>query len=285
MIDSTTLNSYPATGSSDAASNRPRFHMRRDPDDRTAGSIPVWENPQSTQGGNAAQSGSFENAMGYTDVEPAAGSNGVTQDSEAFGFGDLIDIVNPLHHIPLVSAVYEGITGDTIKPTGRIVGGAIFGGLAGAAAGIANVIIEEETGKDMTGNVVAFVTQGELPQAKRATMSPEQNLDQAAQLAFNDITAEPLPDMALGIQPQNARPIEPMPQTEYERYTFSAGDDDRMAGTMVRRKTASPNNNNAVNPFPRTLLADPVSINLAVIRTDQLAEITQVHLSPMKFND
>ena len=259
--------------------------MRRDPDDRTAGSIPVWENPQSTQGEMLHNRAVLKTPW----VIPMSNRQRVVTASRKTPklsvSATCVLIVNPLHHIPLVSAVYEGITGDTIKPTGRIVGGAIFGGLAGAAAGIANVIIEEETGKDMTGNVVAFVTQGELPQAKRATMSPEQNLDQAAQLAFNDITAEPLPDMALGIQPQNARPIEPMPQTEYERYTFSAGDDDRMAGTMVRRKTASPNNNNAVNPFPRTLLADPVSINLAVIRTDQLAEITQVHLSPMKFND
>lgn len=273
MIDASTLNAHPATSSSETAGTRPRFHMRRDPDDRMAGSIPVWENPKSSQGGNAPDSGSFETAMNYADVEPATGSI-PDSESESFGFGDLIDIVNPLHHIPLVSAVYEGVTGDTIKPAGRIVGGAIFGGIVGAAAGIANVIVEEETGKDMTGNVVAFVTQGDLPKAKRENLSPEQSLDQAAQMAFNDIEMTPLPAMALGMQ-QPATPA-PVSHNEYERYTFNHQDDDRMAGTMVRRKSAA-----AHNPLPRAPLSDPVSINLATLRNNQISDITTLELSPL----
>src|SRR5215470_6180450 len=30
----------------------------------------------------------------------------------AFGFGDLVDIVNPLQHIPVVATIYRNMTGD-----------------------------------------------------------------------------------------------------------------------------------------------------------------------------
>jgi len=156
MIDSSTLNAHPATNSPENSHgpSRPRLYMRRDPDDRMAGSIPVWENPRQS----VDRPADFKTAMNYADMEPAAGNEMSEAEDESFGFGDLIDIVNPLHHIPLVSTIYESITGDTIRPSGQIIGGAIYGGFAGAAAGIANVILEEETGKDMSGNVVALVT-------------------------------------------------------------------------------------------------------------------------------
>lgn len=268
MIDSSILNAYPATNGTAAASSR--FHMKRDPDARMAGSVPVWENPKPPVDSPAH----FDSVMNYADVEPAAGANISDSENEAFGFGDLIDIVNPLHHIPLVSAVYEGVTGDTIKPSGRIIGGAIFGGFAGAAAGIANVIVEEETGKSMSGNVVALVTQGTLPPLKRETLSPEEHLNQAAQLAFNDIEAQPLPAMALSLQ----APAQTIQETvsPYENYRFNRGDDDRMAGTMMRRKSHDRND----SPLPRAMLADPVSINLAAIRADQTT-VTQINLSPL----
>ena len=273
MIDSSTLNAHPATNSPENSHgpSRPRLYMRRDPDARMAGSIPVWENPKQSAQQSTDQPADFKTTMNYADMEPAAGNEMPEAEDDSFGFGDLIDIVNPLHHIPLVSTIYEGITGDTIRPSGQIIGGAIYGGFVGAAAGIANVILEEETGKDMSGNVVALVTQGQLPQMKRETLSPEEHLNQAARMAFNDIEAEALPPMAMGMRP--VRTQEPSPVVEYERYTR---DEDRMAGTRMRARQHADS-----SPLPRTALADPVSINLAAIRSDDIAAVTQVKLSPL----
>lgn len=265
MIDSATLNAYPAQNAGTENQARPRLHMRHDPDERTAGSIPVWQSP--IRNNAEAAPNTFEDVINkYADVEPAAGSNVPDVESEEFGFGDLIDIVNPLHHIPLVSVLYESVTGDTIKPSGRIIGGAVFGGFAGAAAGIANAIVEEETGKDVAGNVVAMVTQGELPSAKPQKLSPEQQLDQAAALAFNNqVTPEKLPAMALGLQQPASQKINatddvPAAVVEYEHYLY---DDDRMAGTMMRKKPQ------ATSPIPHQTLVDPVSVNLASLRAEQ----------------
>ena len=58
------------------------------------------------------------------------------------------------------------MTGDDIKPIGNIIGGAVFGGPLGAASGLINAIAIEETGKDITGNAMAFAFSGEVPSFK-----------------------------------------------------------------------------------------------------------------------
>src|SRR5690349_12138760 len=46
---------------------------------------------------------------------------------DGFSFGALLDAINPLQHIPVVSTIYRAATGDTIGPAPRIMGGALFG--------------------------------------------------------------------------------------------------------------------------------------------------------------
>lgn len=271
MLDPTTHSQMDSVTRDARQAHQPRFQMKRDPDARTAGSVPVWEYQRGQAG--ASEDTSFKAALGYAgDV----GNASEEASEQAFGFGDLVDIVNPLHHIPLVNALYENVTGDTIRPTGRIIGGALFGGFAGAAAGIANVIVEEETGKDMAENVVALVTEGKLPSAQPDTMSPEDNLNYAARLAFNGVEAEPLPPLAFGINPMPSAATIEKPQSEYV-YEASA-DDDRMAGarTVARKKIES------FSPLPLAPLADPASINLATIDRERQQPITQLSMTPLK---
>lgn len=61
-------------------------------------------------------------------------------------FGEVLDVINPLQHIPLVSTLYRSLTGDTISPAARIVGGAIYGGPIGAGFAMAGAIIEQAEG-------------------------------------------------------------------------------------------------------------------------------------------
>ncbi len=77
---------------------------------------------------------------------------------ESFGFFDLIDMINPLQHIPLLNIAYQKITGDTIKPISRIIGGAVFGGAMGAASGIITVAIEDGTGKTPLDNAISLIS-------------------------------------------------------------------------------------------------------------------------------
>jgi hypothetical protein len=88
-------------------------------------------------------------------------ANGAAKSSHKFSFKDfilgLIDIINPLQHIPVVSTIYRKITGDEISPMARVAGDALYGGPIGAAVGLADVVVEKNTGKDIGQNVMAMM--------------------------------------------------------------------------------------------------------------------------------
>ena len=62
-------------------------------------------------------------------------------------FLDLIDAVNPLQHIPLVSTIYKNVSGDNISDVPKFIGGALYGGPIGLIAALGNYIIEAESTK------------------------------------------------------------------------------------------------------------------------------------------
>lgn len=72
-------------------------------------------------------------------------------------FGDLLDTINPLQHIPGVSTVYRALTGDTISPASRIAGGGLFGGPIGFLSGLFNTVVEGATGRDVGGHMLAML--------------------------------------------------------------------------------------------------------------------------------
>ena len=170
--------------------------------DRMGGSIPVWENARTPQQEiehnlSLAQTGhapdSFKATLAYREnINDPASTN------SEFGFGDLFDMINPLQHIPILGHVYRAITGDDIKPIGRIVGGAVFGGALGAASGLVNVIVQEETGRDITGNALALAMNGEAPAFKNnLPENPEERLNDAARTAEGKDPYKDLPGALL----------------------------------------------------------------------------------------
>jgi hypothetical protein len=83
----------------------------------------------------------------------ASGSTKHSADDD-FTFDDLISIVNPLQHIPVVSTIYRSLTGETIKPFERIVGDTLYGGVWGCVSAVANVVYQDVTGKDFGQTVL-----------------------------------------------------------------------------------------------------------------------------------
>ncbi|MBP2311582.1 hypothetical protein [Azospirillum soli] len=70
-------------------------------------------------------------------------------------FWDFLDVINPLQHIPIVNHIYREVTGDTIQPSSKVMGGILFGGVIGGMASLANAVVEEANGKDLGGQVMA----------------------------------------------------------------------------------------------------------------------------------
>lgn len=82
---------------------------------------------------------------------------------DGFTLLDAVDIVNPLQHLPLIGTLYREITGDTLDPFSRVAGSTLFFGPLGTAVSGVNVAMEEFTGKDMGGHMMALFKDAEAP--------------------------------------------------------------------------------------------------------------------------
>ena len=92
---------------------------------------------------------------------------------DGFTFLDFIDIINPLQHFPLISTLYRELTGDTLDPGSSVIGSTLFFGPLGTAASLANVLIEDATGKNMTEHAMAFFLEEDSDTSELASVEPE----------------------------------------------------------------------------------------------------------------
>ncbi len=105
---------------------------------------------------------------------------------DGFSFGDLIDIINPLQHIPVVSTFYRETTGDEISAAPRVMGSTLFFGPLGLASALANVVVEENTGMDIGEHMTSWVTPDGEGDALAFNNSAAPNASQPQQLDPND---------------------------------------------------------------------------------------------------
>ncbi|MBN8544066.1 MAG: hypothetical protein J0M34_07370 [Alphaproteobacteria bacterium] len=96
-------------------------------------------------------------AMAAPEADYKAASKSKDTEETEYGFWDFLDLINPLQHIPVVNTIYREVTGDTIKPEMKLAGGAALGGVFGFVSSLADVIFEQETGKDIGSTMVAAV--------------------------------------------------------------------------------------------------------------------------------
>ncbi len=101
---------------------------------------------------------SVPDATGTTGFQTAANESASSDfwGDDGLTFDDFLDLINPLHHIPIVSTIYRAVTGDTISTGARVFGGALFGGVFGVFAAVFNAIVDQATGKDMGEHVLAL---------------------------------------------------------------------------------------------------------------------------------
>ena len=68
---------------------------------------------------------------------------------DGMSFLDLLDVINPLQHIPLISTLYRSVTGDEIDPASKLMGSTLYWGPIGAVTSLVDVMVEFSTGKDI----------------------------------------------------------------------------------------------------------------------------------------
>ena len=115
---------------------------------------------------------------GAPDVPEIAFSDLWQDKAKGFTFGDLLDIINPLQHIPVVSTIYRMVTQDEIGPGARVAGGALFGGPLGVIGAGLTAVFEETSGGSVEEHVVALwnTVTGEKPANEQiAAATPAKN--------------------------------------------------------------------------------------------------------------
>lgn len=79
-----------------------------------------------------------------------------TLGEDGFTLDDVFDSVNVLNHIPVVSDIYQASTGNTVDAGASLVGSFLFAGPLGVAYSVADMLVENYSGKSITDNVVDF---------------------------------------------------------------------------------------------------------------------------------
>ena len=75
-----------------------------------------------------------------------------------FSFHNLLGIINPLQHLPVIGTIYRAITGDHLGMPEKIAGDTLYGGIWGTVSAVADTAFEAITGKDFGSTVLALFT-------------------------------------------------------------------------------------------------------------------------------
>lgn len=115
------------------------------------------------------------------EAEPAATDEGL-------GFDDLLDVINPLQHLPVVGMLYRAITGDEISAPAKIAGDTLFGGIYGFLGALGSVAYEGIAGESIEKTVLSLFDGSPSP-----TPAVAQRAYQAAQtMGLDDIERAPV---------------------------------------------------------------------------------------------
>src|ERR1700709_1479987 len=94
----------------------------------------------------AAESVRTESVTSMATKATDAANPGKANQNEGF-FHHLLEVINPLQHLPIIGTIYRAITGDKMSPVERIMGDTLYGGMWGAITSVADVAFEGLTGK------------------------------------------------------------------------------------------------------------------------------------------
>jgi hypothetical protein len=103
--------------------------------------------------------------------------------ADGLSFRDVLDAINPLNHIPIVSDLLADATGHIPSTASRLVGGALLGGPIGLVASLASVIFEDATGSTPSQAVYAALSGEDTAQVAQATSAQAPETTELAALA------------------------------------------------------------------------------------------------------
>ncbi|GAB2182764.1 hypothetical protein [Roseibium sp. LAB1] len=122
-------------------------------------------------------------------VRTARAGSHTQAEKSSFSFGDFIDVVNPLQHIPGIAELYRSVTNDEISDNARKAGNALYGFALGGPVGLGAMLAYNEVGDRMKA--------GSEPQ----TPQPVAVAEAAPAKESNPVSDIPVPARKPGIAP------------------------------------------------------------------------------------
>jgi hypothetical protein len=95
-----------------------------------------------------------------TDTKTASASSSTSSSDGKSFWQDVLDVVNPLQHLPVVGTVYRALTGDKMGDVEKVAGDTLYGGPVGLATSLLDVAFEKITGKDFGDTVLSLFEGG-----------------------------------------------------------------------------------------------------------------------------
>lgn len=212
-----------------------------------------------------------------------AASAQTSKSESGFSFGDFLDIINPLQHLPVVSTIYRAITGDKIGDAEQVAGDALYGGLIGLGSSIANLIFKDATGKDFGDTVLAWAEDAtgihlgnDQPTALAEAKTPNKDAKKAPQMIAMNATAPitvkrypgPIQQQALPTKGVEGPLLSNVVGTPIKQVAFKSYPDQSTAqkGSTATPPSASKDTPKAVAAQTSNMLADP-SAFLAALKS------------------
>ena len=195
----------------------------------------------------------FESVLAHTSGNTGKPTSNDGWGEDGFGLDDLVDIINPLQHIPVLSTFYREVTGDQIAPAARATGGAIFGGPIGLIAAIASSVIESGTGQDVGSHALAALTGkqegpqqtasdslpvGQAPANQAPSSQAPSTQAPSSQTPINQMRAEQMAALAPDLSKPLPSPTPPMlPPTATTNIPSVSGSAlDKLIATAARKR-------------------------------------------------
>ena len=161
-------------------------------------------------------------AVPATNTQPASQSSGQLGRSMwshgSFSFKDLLDIVNPLQHLPVVGSVYRYLTGDEPAAGTRVIGDALYGGPIGFGVSVASTaLLTNSSGQDLGERLLADVFGARDHDSSTTLGTP-----QGASADGTPPTQAPMPAWMASVGTPDGQPRTPVPAIQQNAATHVA---------------------------------------------------------------
>lgn len=154
-------------------------------------------------------------------------------------FADLVDTLNPLQHIPIVSELYRSVTGDKISPHARVAGGTLYGGPIGAVASVMSLAVSGNGEKGVGDTLLASMLGDEPAPATLMASAGKPTAEEASPAEAPLITASIMAPRPVETPARPAAPASPVPMAKLSPEAFDALLGAFADPTALRDATAS----------------------------------------------